>query len=298
MRRRQQPGKRRGGFTLVETLVGTMLFTLILGGLTWITVDMSRMGSVVTTNATLQSQGRIALDRFVNDVHSSRQILNTYTAPDGAVYSSDTASAIVLAAPSYAADGTIATTVDGAGKTVPAHYDYIVYRLVAEAANSADGPYTLHRRVDAYPGSARPAFADAVIARNVQAASFTCLVDQPCLGNGVDTDFALKSEIDVTGLGQAVTVNGVPVVLAADTAQFLPPATGASADLGTLSFAAPPDNNAVIDALYPVDPSDPASQANVNSASMALTLAVNNAALGSSAPQTTVLTATADLRNH
>lgn len=296
-RLRNRQRARRHGFTLVESLVAVVLFSLILGSLTWVTVDMTRMGDVVRTNATLQSQGRVALDRFVNDVHCSRSVLDTYTAPDGTVYNS-TASVMVLAAPSFSASGTIATVADGSGGTVPANYDYIVYRLVQTSTGSADGPYTLNRRVVITTGSARTASADTVVAKNIQSASFTCLVDQPLLCNGVDATFALKTEIDVTGLGQAVTVNGTPIVLGSTTAQYVAPVTGGNADMGTLSFTSAPANNAVVDAIYPVNPANPASQANVNAASMTLLLSVDNATLGSSAPQTTALTATADLRNH
>lgn len=297
-RLRYHSARQCRGFTLAEMLVATALFVLVLSALAWIGVDMSRMGGVVSTNATLQSQGRVALDLFAGDVHGSRQIMNDYTAADGTVYSSDTASCLVLAAPSYASDGTIATTADGMGNIVPAHYDYIVYHLVATPAGSPNGPYTLNRLVEADATSVRPDFADAVIARHVQSAAFTCLVDQPFRGNGVDTDFALKTEIDVAGLGQAVTVDGTPMILGAATAVYNAPATGVNIDLGSLSFATAPANNAVIDAVYPVDPTDAASPANVNEASLALTLSVVDASLGSSTPQTTAMTVTADLKNH
>ncbi len=296
---RRRPRACRSGFTLVEMLMASLLFALILSALGWMAVDTSRMGSVVSTNATLQSQGRIAIDRFVNDVRSSRQIVTAYTAPDGTVYSSGTGTCVVLAAPSYASDGTIATTTDSAGNTVPAHYDYIVYHLVPTAAGSSSGPCQLNRRVDVYLGSARSSAPEAVIASNIQSASFTCLVDQPITGNGVDAQFFLNTLIDVSGLGQGVTVNGVPLVLGTTTAQYAPPgSTGQTTDIGTLNFAAAPANNAVIDAIYPVDPTHPASPANINEVSLALTLAVTSASLGSSAPQTTALTGTAALRNH
>lgn len=289
----------RAGFTLVETLVATGLFVAILGALSWITVDTSRMGSVVTTNATLQSQGRVAIDKFVNDVHSSRQIATTYTAADGTVYNSATGSCVILAAPSYAADGTIATTIDGMGNTVPINYDYIIYRLVTTAASDPNGPYTINRRVCIYSGSARPASADTIVARNVQSASFTCLVDQPFTGNGVDTQYSLNTEIDVAGLNQGVTVNGAALVLGATTAQYAAPSsTGTTTDIGTLNFASAPANGAVIDAIYPVDSTNPSCPSNVNEVSLALLLAINNATIGSSAPQTTALTGTAGLRNH
>lgn len=293
-RRRFSSRRRLRGFTLVETLLVSLFFVIIMGLIFGINLDTARVGTIIRTSAGLQTQAHGKMDTFVNDIHDSDQILSTYTTASGTVYSSNTQSTLILEAPSYTTAGTIPTTTDSKGNVVPASYDYIVYHTVS--ASGSKGPYTLNRLVETASGSARSASADTVLASNVQTATFTCLVDQPLNGNGVDTSFGLNSRLDTAGLGMAVTMNGSAVSSGngASQAQYMSPS---ATSLGTLDFGTAPLTNAVIDAVYPVDPSNAANGGNVSQVELDLTLSAATLGSGPVTTQTLTVTSSAYLRN-
>lgn len=278
--------RRRHGFTLVETLVSTVILSFVMGTLVWVMADAARLSTRVSATATLQSQTRRGLDLFAADARASNQVLSSYGA-----YTSSTTGALILEAPSY----------DSSGGVLAGKHDDIVYHLVGTNA-----PYTLNRYVASATGSARPAQADTVIARNVQSATFVCQVGQTLTGaDGATTRFALNAPSAGSGatLVKTILKNGasVPVTSgapAAGQAQYLAASATPSFPQGSVLFGTAPGAVDACDLRYSVDPSSAASAAQVTGVTLDLKVSVTDAGFGPSGTEATELVSAANLRNH
>jgi prepilin-type N-terminal cleavage/methylation domain-containing protein len=272
--------RRRGraGFTMIETMIAAAIFGTIVFAVAWLGGEALRLSNLVTTNATMQSAGRLRLDQFMQDVQDSSAVLTSYTTGT-TTYTSSTTGTLVLAAPSY--------TYDSSGNPLNTYTDHIIYHLVGASA-----PYTLNRVVLPASGSPRAAVPDTVIARNVQSATFTCLVSSTWTGDGSSTTFALDTSVAGSGatLVESVTANGAAVSLGSGASQ-------AHFTSSALQFGTAPADQTTIDALYSVDPS--ASASYVTGVRLDLILSTTDPSQRAAAQtQTVELSSRSNLRNH
>jgi hypothetical protein len=268
----------RAGFTLIETTISAAIVGTIIFAVAWLGGETLRISNLVSTTATLQSEGRLRLDQFMQDAQDSRSVLASYSTGT-TTYSSSSTGTLVLAAPSY--------TYDNSGNPLNSYTDHIVYHIAGTTA-----PYTLNRVVLPAAGSPRPPVDDTVIVRSVQSATFTCLASSSWTGDGATRSFALNAPVAGSGttLIETVTANGTAVSLGpgANEAQF----SSTALQLGT-----PPTDQTTIDALYSVDPS--ASASSVSAVRLDLVLSATDPSQRAGAQTETVeLSSTANLRNY
>lgn len=260
------------GFQLVETMLAVGFLALVIAVFAQVSVNVARLTSVTTTDATMEQQSRHQLDHFIQDIEDGSAVLATYTG--AATYTTDNSTTLVLQAPSYDANGNLLGT-----------NDVTIYYLSGKAA-----PYSLHRIVITSAGSIRSSSPDTVVASNVQSLSLSYFVSQTYSGDGTTKAFGLSAFPSGPTVTEQATMNGAAVTFGAQPsqAQWVSPSS--------LTFNTAPASAATINAYYSVDPSKYASS--VTQVVVDLALSVSGPTLGHSKTQIVDVAGEANLRNH
>jgi len=277
--------RTQGGTTLVELLIATALFSVVLLNLAWVTVLVGRMTSEETASSVLSATSRNVLDWMRQDSIGSTQVLSTLTS-GGVTYTSSPAGVVILQMPTvtYAGNGTVSTI----------YLDDVVYHLAG-----AKAPYTLNKVIVPQSGSPMLAQADTVIAQNVQSLAIGFEHHIAWTGNGTSSVFAL----DVPANGATATnttgdVGGTSVLFGTGVAQASFVAVSSQYPNGAISFPVVPATGQTVDVLYPVDSTQAAGQAGVSELTFDLTFSAPVVVPGVAATQSLEMVSAAQLRNH
>ena len=264
--------KRQAGFTLVETMFVMGFFSVIAVLVGFSLMDLARFTTVSSNNNDLGQTARHEVDVMMEDVNESSLVLDSYTDTNGAIYSTDFSSTLVLQVPAY----------DSSGNALGVN-DVIIYHTVGTVPSKV-----LRRIVCPASGSARQAVNDQVIIRNLQSVSFSFSVDEGIIGDGVTKIFTLAGIPNTSSI--TVMQNGTSYSTPSNAVSFATPQT--------LTFNTAPAAQDALDITYSVDPSVSPSQVTAVTADINLQIAGPRLLNGQSPAQVTDISSQAVLRNH